>query len=70
MWGAALLVPVYSIDGDLWSLQSILADGSKKFLPGARVAGGYHPIGYYLGHEPKLYVAEGWATSAAIAQVR
>ena len=57
-----LLVPV-RIDGALSSLQTIDAEGNKRFLPGGRVVSGLHLIG-----KPKalVYVVEGFATGASV----
>ena len=60
----ALLVPVGS-GAELRSLQFIGPEGSKKFLPGGHVAGGYYSIG-----KPNdvLCIAEGFATGASIQE--
>ena len=62
--GIHLLVPMY--DGQLWSLQKIAPDGSKRFLPGGKVSGCYFPIG-----KPKqrLWLAEGYATAATLHEL-
>lgn len=59
----ALVVPVQGPDGTLWSLQFIQPDGSKKFLHGGRVSGGYHILGVPNG---RVCTAEGYATAATI----
>jgi len=57
-----LLVPV--IIGDtLTSLQLIQPDGSKKFLTGGEIKGGYFLIGEY---DRTLCIAEGYATGCSI----
>lgn len=58
-----LAVPVRSGDGRLMSLQMIAADGSKRFLTGGELKGGYHAIGRPEG---TLCVCEGFATGASI----
>jgi len=69
--GSALLVPMFTVDGWLVSLQRILPDGSKRFLPDGRAGGVYHPVGFlFRRDQPKVYVAEGWATAAAIRHAR
>ena len=62
--GIHLIVPMY--DGQLWSLQKIAPDGSKRFLPGGKVSGCYFPIG-----KPKhrLWLAEGYATAATLHEL-
>ena len=63
--GVHLLVPMYQ-DGKLWSLQKIAPDGSKRFLPGARVSGCYFPIGK---PRQRLWLAEGYATAATLHEL-
>lgn len=60
-----LLVPVYDAAGDLQSLQAIAADGTKRFLPGGRMAGGRCWLGE-PGPVGPLVLAEGIATAASI----
>lgn len=57
-----LVIPV-RIGGVLASLQFIDADGSKKFLTGGAVAGGYHSIGK---PDRLVIVCEGYATGATL----
>lgn len=61
--GGVLLVPVRDAKGVLHSLQSIAADGSKRFLPSGRVKGCYHAIGRVSG---KVLICEGYATGATL----
>lgn len=57
-----LLVPV--CDGDkIISTQTIMEDGTKRFLSGGRTKGGYFVID---GNASKVYVAEGYATADSI----
>lgn len=62
----ALVIPVRSGD-ELLSLQFIAEDGSKRFLSGGRIAGGYFGIGTIQGADA-LCIAEGFATGATIHQ--
>lgn len=62
----ALIIPVRS-DGKLCSLQFISPDGSKRFLSGGQVSGGYCSIGTAKGAHA-LCIAEGFATGATIHQ--
>ncbi|MCZ6802995.1 MAG: toprim domain-containing protein [Proteobacteria bacterium] len=62
----ALVIPVRSGD-ELYSLQFIPAEGSKWFLSGGRITGGYFSIGTVKGAKP-LCIAEGFATGASIHQ--
>lgn len=60
--GECLVVPV-RINGEISTVQFIGPDGSKRFLPGGAVAGGYHSLGKPNG---VVVVAEGYATGASI----
>ncbi|MCG7993208.1 MAG: DUF3987 domain-containing protein [Candidatus Thiodiazotropha lotti] len=62
----ALVIPVRS-GGELHSLQFIAEDGSKRFLSGGRISGGYFSIGTVQGADA-LCIAEGFATGATIHQ--
>lgn len=57
-----LLIPVRR-DGEMHSLQLIGPDGSKRFLTGGRVNGGYFAVGKPAG---VICVAEGYATAATV----
>lgn len=64
-----LYVPLFDIDGRVWTLQTISQgadDGfGKRFMRGGRVAGLFAPIG--LNAPPRrLIICEGWATGATL----
>jgi putative DNA primase/helicase len=59
-----LLVPMRDGDGRLWSLQTIAADGSKRFQAGGRKRGLYYAIGRPV--IDVVCIAEGYATAASI----
>lgn len=61
--GGALLVPMRCTAGKLHSLQTIFADGTKRFTAGGKKQGCYHAIGKPDG---VLIVCEGYATGASI----
>jgi len=61
--GDALLIPLRDASGAIRSLQSIDAEGGKRFMTGGQVAGCYHAIGKPEG---ALIVCEGYATGASI----
>ncbi|CAO1659126.1 toprim domain-containing protein [Salinicola sp. NYA28a] len=62
--GDKLVVPL--TDGErLVNWQTIDHDGGKRFRPGGRVKGCYHPIGAIHDDQP-LLIAEGWATGATL----
>jgi putative DNA primase/helicase len=58
-----LLIPMRDTEGTLHSLQSISADGSKRFLRGGRMRGCYFSIGKPDG---VIIICEGLATGASI----
>ena len=57
------MLAVADADGEIWSLQTIDADGGKLFMPGGRKRGCMFWIG-----EPsdRIVIAEGFATGASI----
>lgn len=62
----ALVIPVRSGD-EIYSLQFIAEDGSKRFLSGGRITGGYFGIGSINGAEA-FCITEGFATGATVHQ--
>jgi len=60
-----LLLPMYSPNGELLSLQLIDKNGGKKFLTGGKVAGSFFLMG-----EPRdtICIAEGFATASSIIE--
>lgn len=65
--GNTLIVPVKK-DGQIYSLQFIQADGTKRFLSGGKVKGCYHTIGSASDSNDKWIVCEGFATGASIRE--
>ena len=63
--GHQLFVPMRDSGGKLHSLQTIAPDGTKRFMPGARVKACYQAIGKPSG---RLIVCEGYATGATLHQ--
>lgn len=61
--GIALLIPLRDAHGALWSVETILPDGSKRFLRGGRKAGCFHAIGAI---RERAAIAEGYASAASI----
>lgn len=57
-----LLIPMYFED-QLWNVQQIMPDGTKRFLKGGRVSGCYMPIGVLAG---EIYICEGFATGCSL----
>ncbi|WP_187776022.1 toprim domain-containing protein [Salinicola corii] len=62
--GDRLLVPLFA-EGQLVNLQRIGPDGTKRFMPRARLKGCATIIGR-LADAPRLYLCEGWATAATL----
>ena len=58
-----LVLPVYGADGEVQSLQTISADGDKKFLSDAPMANGRMYVGINMG---RTILCEGYATGASI----
>lgn len=61
--GEWLIVPMYDINGDIWNLQRIAPDGTKRFLKGGRTAGLFWIAGRITD---RLCIGEGVATMAAV----
>lgn len=64
----SLFVPVLDRSGKVQSLQIIRPDGTKRFLAGGKVAGGFFPI-KSTSTEGVIYICEGLATSLSIHEV-
>lgn len=60
-----LIIPVMTAIGEIMSLQFINPDGTKKFLPGGTVKGGFYRI---PGTGGTAYLCEGYATASTIHQ--
>jgi putative DNA primase/helicase len=63
--GKVLIIPLYSTNGELVSLQRIFPDGGKKYHPGGQVKG----CSFLIGDPAKsdiIYISEGFATGASI----
>ena len=61
--GNSLVMPLYDMDGELWSVQFITSHGDKKFMPDGRREGCFYPIGKSDG---TTVICEGFATGASI----
>lgn len=68
--GDRLLVPLMDFHGTVWNLQTIHADGSKRFQSGGRVSDLFSPIGTdKIEGFSRLIICEGWATGASLHEV-
>jgi putative DNA primase/helicase len=65
-----LLVPLQDFDGKLHSLETIGADGSKRFLAGGAKQGHFAVVGWdptpLVEPSGPLLICEGWATGASL----
>ncbi len=59
-----LIVPAVDENGELWTVQTIRPDGTKRFLTGGRKRGCY----FKIPGNNTLCIAEGYATGATIHQ--
>jgi putative DNA primase/helicase len=63
--GEIVVVPLRDPTTKLWSVQTILPNGTKRFFSGGKVQGCFHLIGNItLG--ASIYITEGYATGASI----
>ncbi|WP_186131974.1 DUF927 domain-containing protein [Burkholderia gladioli] len=61
----ALVIPARDAAGKLWTLEFILTDGQKRYLPNGRKAGCFSLIGGPVSST--LLIGEGYATCATLA---
>ena len=61
-----LIVPLFNSDGEMTTVQYIDSDGGKLYHPGGKTGGSFWRIG--SNQDTHLYVAEGFATAATIAE--
>lgn len=67
-WAGVLHIPVRNIDDELRGLQTIDADGQKRFVPGMEKSGNFHLIaepGKGLS-QGEILLSEGYATGASL----
>ncbi|KQX18128.1 hypothetical protein ASD39_17990 [Sphingomonas sp. Root50] len=61
-----LLVPMIDASGDLWNVQRIAGDGTKRFMRGGRTQGLFFPIGQFTQRGERTCIGEGVATMEAV----
>jgi putative DNA primase/helicase len=61
--GNDLIIPIQS-NGKIWNYQTIKPDGTKLFMPQAKILGNYYEI---KGNE-RIAIVEGFATGASVAE--
>lgn len=59
-------VPMYDVDGNMWGLQRIYPDGTKKFIFGQKVQECFFTFGTLNDDTEEIYICEGWATGSTI----
>jgi putative DNA primase/helicase len=59
-----LLIPIFNGKMEIVNIQSIISDGSKKFMYGAEIKGCFGHVG--RGMIDTFYIAEGWATAWSV----
>lgn len=64
-------VPATDAEGKLWTVQSIDAEGRKRFAKGSRKQGCFHAVGGLsrLATTNVLLIAEGYATAATVTEL-
>jgi putative DNA primase/helicase len=68
--GEVTYVPGMDANGKLWTMQTIGADGTKRFTKDSRKEGCFHVIGGMpaLAQAPALVISEGYATASSVSQ--
>lgn len=67
-WAGVLHIPVHNVDGELRGLQTIDAEGQKRFAPGMEKSGNFHLLsepGKDLS-QGEILLSEGYATGASL----
>jgi phage/plasmid primase-like uncharacterized protein len=68
--GQKTYIPVIDENGKQWSIQTIQADGTKRFSKNGRKEGCFHVVGGLekLHLEQAIIIAEGYATAASLSE--
>ena len=68
--GEITYVPGIDVNGKQWTMQTIRADGTKRFAKDSRKEGCFHVIGGMtaLAQAPALVISEGYATASSVSQ--
>jgi len=64
----SLLAPMRDVEGRLWGVQTITADGGKLYMAGGKKQGTHALLGELQPGQP-LIIAEGFATAATMREV-
>jgi putative DNA primase/helicase len=65
-----LIVPLRDAEGLLHTIETITAEGEKRYLAGGAKAGHFCTIGGVLGDTDAFLICEGWATGASLHENR
>ena len=70
-----LLLSAQDVDGSIWSVQTIQANGTKLFVAGSKKEHTFHVVGSNgwawdksIGTAPAIIIAEGYATADTVSQ--
>ena len=65
-----LCLPAHDVNGKVWTMQYINADGSKRFARESRKEGCFHPVGGMnaVRNAPAIVICEGYATACSVAE--
>ena len=63
--GGELIIPIYDIEGELVSIQTIFQDGKKQFLKNGKTKGCFYEIGK-IQNAKEVYICEGYATGLTV----
>lgn len=61
-----LVIPMFDIQGKIWNIQEIHADGYKPYLAGGRINFCFHMIGQVADMKQIICFVEGYATGASV----
>lgn len=66
--GQTTYVPAIDANGELWSMQYIKEDGTKRFAKNSRKEGCFHALGGLsaIAAAPAIVIGEGYATAASV----
>ena len=68
-----LLLPIYDVNGDIWSAQTIQPNGTKLFVAGSQKEGHFHVVGCnseglsVLDNAKAIIITEGYSTADTVS---
>ena len=66
--GGELIIPIYDIEGEFVSTQTIFQDGRKQFLKHGKTKGCFYEIGK-IQNAKEVYICEGYATGLTVHNI-